>query len=96
MRVGGLDVREVTQHSLRDRIGVVSQEAHMFHDTIANNLRYAAPDATDAQLLAAIEAAQIGDLVAVAARRARHASSAIAATGSPAARRRAWRSRGCC
>ena len=43
VRVGGLDVREVTQDSLRDRIGVVSQEAHMFHDTIANNLRYAAP-----------------------------------------------------
>ena len=64
VRVGGLDVRDVTQRSLRERIGVVSQEAHMFHDSIANNLRYAAPDATDAQLLAAIEAAQIGDLVA--------------------------------
>ncbi len=64
VRVGGMDVRDVTQRSLRERIGVVSQEAHMFHDTIANNLRYAAPEATDAQLLAAIEAAQIGDLVA--------------------------------
>jgi ATP-binding cassette subfamily B protein len=64
VRVGGLDVREVTQDSLRDRIGVVSQEAHMFHDTIANNLRYAAPEATDEQLRAAIEAAQIGDLIA--------------------------------
>jgi ATP-binding cassette subfamily B protein len=64
VRVGGLDVRQVTQDSLRDRIGVVSQEAHMFHDTIAANLRYAAPDATDEQLLAAIDAAQIGELVA--------------------------------
>jgi ATP-binding cassette subfamily B protein len=64
VRVGGLDVRDVTQNSLRARIGVVSQEAHMFHDTNANNLRYAAPEATDEQLLAAIEAAQIGELVA--------------------------------
>jgi ATP-binding cassette, subfamily B, bacterial len=64
VRVGDVDVREVTQKSLRDRIGVVSQEAHMFHDTIANNLRYAAPEATDAQLLAAVESAQLGDLVA--------------------------------
>ncbi|MGH8862435.1 MAG: ABC transporter ATP-binding protein [Jatrophihabitantaceae bacterium] len=63
VRVGGRDVRTVTQKSLRDRIGVVSQEAHMFHDTIANNLRYAAPAATDAQLLAAVDAAQIGELV---------------------------------
>ena len=41
--VGGQDVREVTQQSLRDRIGVVSQEAHMFHDTIRANLLYATP-----------------------------------------------------
>jgi ATP-binding cassette subfamily B protein len=64
VRVGGHDVRSVTQASLRDRIGVVSQEAHMFHDTIRDNLRYAAPGATDDELLAAIEAAQIGELVA--------------------------------
>jgi ATP-binding cassette, subfamily B, bacterial len=64
VRVGGQDVRDVTQDSLRGRIGVVSQEAHMFHDTIANNLRYAAPHATDAELRTAVEAAQIGELVA--------------------------------
>jgi ATP-binding cassette, subfamily B, bacterial len=64
VRVGGFDVREVTQQSLHDRIGVVSQEAHMFHDTIAGNLRYAAPEASDAEMLAAIEAAQLGDLIA--------------------------------
>ena len=62
--VGGQDVRSVTQQSLRERIGVVSQEAHMFHDTIRANLRYAKPGATDAELLAAIAAAQIGELVA--------------------------------
>ncbi len=61
--VGGQDVRAVTQQSLHDRIGVVSQEAHMFHDSIAANLRYAAPAATDEQLWEVIDAAQIGDLV---------------------------------
>jgi ATP-binding cassette subfamily B protein len=64
VRVGGHDVRSVTQDSLRERIGVVSQEAHMFHDTIRGNLLYARPDASDEQLLAAIGAAQIGELVA--------------------------------
>src|SRR5664279_2737879 len=64
VRIGGLDVRSVTQASLRERIGVVSQDAHMFHDTIRNNLRYALPDATDEQLLSVIDAAQIGELVA--------------------------------
>ncbi|MEO9139416.1 MAG: ABC transporter ATP-binding protein [Jatrophihabitans sp.] len=61
--VGGLDVRSVTQQSLRDRIGVVSQEAHMFHDTIRANLTYGKPDADDDQVWAAIDAAQIGELV---------------------------------
>ena len=63
VRVGGRDVRTVTQQSLRDRIGVVSQEAHMFHETIRANLVYAAPHATDAQLWRAVDAAQIGELV---------------------------------
>jgi ATP-binding cassette subfamily B protein len=61
--VGGHDVRTVTQQSLHDRIGVVSQEAHMFHDTIRANLTYAAPEATDADLWRVIDAAQIGELV---------------------------------
>jgi ATP-binding cassette subfamily B protein len=61
--VGEHDVRTVTQQSLRDRIGVVSQEAHMFHDTIRDNLLYAKPDATEAELWEAIGAAQIRDLV---------------------------------
>ncbi|MEP6599828.1 MAG: ABC transporter ATP-binding protein [Actinomycetota bacterium] len=62
--VGDLDVRWVTQQSLRDRIGVVSQDAHMFHDTIRGNLVYAKPDATEEELWRVVEAAQIGDLVA--------------------------------
>jgi ATP-binding cassette subfamily B protein len=63
VRVGGYDVRDVTQASLRARIGVVSQEAHMFHDTIRGNLLYAQPTATEAELWEAIRAAQIGELV---------------------------------
>ena len=61
--VGGHDVRTVTQQSLRDRIGVVSQEAHMFHDTIRGNLLYAKPHASDDELWDAVGAAQIGELV---------------------------------
>jgi len=61
--VGGRDVREVTLRSLRDAVGVVTQDAHMFHDTIRANLVYAKPDATDEQLWAAVDAAQIGELL---------------------------------
>jgi ATP-binding cassette subfamily B protein len=53
----------VTQDSLRAAIGVVSQDAHLFHDTIAANLRYAAPGATDEQLWRALAAAHIADTV---------------------------------
>ena len=61
--VGGVDVRVVTQQSLHDAIGVVSQVAHMFHDTIRGNLLYAKPDADETQLWAVVDAAQIGPLV---------------------------------
>ncbi|MDQ2838048.1 MAG: ABC transporter ATP-binding protein/permease, partial [Actinomycetota bacterium] len=64
VRVGGQDVRAVTQQSLRDVIGVVSQDAHLFHDTIEANLRYARPAATDEQLWEALAAANIADKVA--------------------------------
>ena len=63
VRIGGRDVREVTLQSLRDSIGYVTQDAHMFHDTIRANLLYARPDATDEQMIAALRAAQIWDLV---------------------------------
>jgi ATP-binding cassette subfamily B protein len=63
VRVGGLDVRDVTMASLRARIGVVTQDAHMFHDTIRNNLLYARPDATESELVEALQDAQIWDLV---------------------------------
>lgn len=61
--VGGVDVRDTTVESLRATIGAVSQDAHFFHDTIAANLRYAKPDATDAELWNAMERAQIAGLV---------------------------------
>ena len=63
VRVGGLDVRDVTLQSLEDAVGYVTQDAHMFHDTIRANLVYARPDATDEQVWAALEAAQIRRLV---------------------------------
>jgi ATP-binding cassette subfamily B protein len=63
VRVGGHDVREVRQASLHDMVGYVTQDAHMFHDTIRANLAYARPDVTDEELRAALEAAQIWRLV---------------------------------
>ena len=63
VRVGGEDVRDVTLQSLEDSVGYVTQDAHMFHDTILENLRYARPDATDDEVWAALEAAQIAALV---------------------------------
>jgi ATP-binding cassette subfamily B protein len=62
--VGGHDVRDVTLESLHEVVGVVTQDAHMFHETIRTNLLYARPEATDAELLEALRAAQIWDLVA--------------------------------
>jgi len=61
--VGGVDVRDATLQSLRDTIGVVTQDAHLFHETIADNLRYARVDATDEELWTALDRAQVGDLV---------------------------------
>lgn len=61
--VGGRDVREVTQDSLRSVIGVVTQDSHMYHDTIRSNLLFARPEATEDELQQALEAAQIATLV---------------------------------
>jgi ATP-binding cassette subfamily B protein len=63
VRVGGVDVRDATLDSLRDTIGVVTQDSHLFHETIAENLRYAKPDATEEQMWEALRAAQVGELV---------------------------------
>jgi ATP-binding cassette subfamily B protein len=61
--IGGKDVRGVTLQSLRSVVGVVTQDAHMFHDTIRANLVYARPEAADDELWSALEAAHIGELV---------------------------------
>ena len=63
VRVGGHDVRDVTLESLEDAVGYVTQDAHMFHDTIRANLLYARPGATDLEVWAALEAAQIEPLI---------------------------------
>jgi ATP-binding cassette subfamily B protein len=61
--VGDVDVRDATLGSLRDTIGVVTQDSHLFHETIEENLRYAKPDATDAEIWDALSGAQIADLI---------------------------------
>ncbi len=63
VRIGGLDAREVSFASLHAGLGVVTQEAHLFHDTIRANLLYARPQATEAQMESALRAAQIWELV---------------------------------
>ncbi|WP_109508525.1 ABC transporter ATP-binding protein [Nocardioides speluncae] len=63
VRVGGQDVRDVTLQSLEDVVGYVTQDAHMFHDTIRANLLYARPDASEEQITEALAAAQIDRLV---------------------------------
>ncbi|MYL05081.1 MAG: ATP-binding cassette domain-containing protein, partial [Acidimicrobiaceae bacterium] len=62
--VDGVDVRRLTQASLRAAIGTVTQDPHLFHDTVASNLRYARPDAADSQLVEACRAARIHDVIA--------------------------------
>ncbi len=63
VELGGMDLRGATLASIHGAVGVVTQDSHLFHDTIRANLNYARPDATDAELLAACRAAQIGDLI---------------------------------
>ena len=62
--VGGQDVREVTLDSLHAAVGYVTQDAHLFHDSIRANLAYARPDASDEQIVEALKSAQIWGLVA--------------------------------
>ncbi len=62
--IDGVDVRDLSFASLAQTVGLVSQETYLFHSTIADNLRFARPDATDAELVAAARAARIHDLIA--------------------------------
>jgi ATP-binding cassette subfamily B protein len=61
--IDGIDIRDITLESLRNSIGVVMQDAHLFHETIAENLRYAKNDATAEEMQSACEAAQIWKLI---------------------------------
>jgi ATP-binding cassette subfamily B protein len=63
VHINGVDVRQATMASLQDVVGVVTQDPHLFHDTLRSNLLYARPDATDEQILDALRQAQILDLV---------------------------------
>lgn len=63
IKIDGQDIRDFTVQSLRDSIGVVMQDAHLFHETIAENLRYAKEDATEAEMIESCKAAQIWELV---------------------------------
>jgi len=62
--IDGVDVRDVSFASLAQTVGLVSQDTYLFHATVRENLRFARPDATDAELEAAARAAQIHDLIA--------------------------------
>jgi ATP-binding cassette subfamily B protein len=63
VRIGGVDARDLSFESLYDTVGVVTQDSHMFHDTVRANLLYAKPAATEAELVQACKSAQIWDLV---------------------------------
>ncbi len=63
VRIGGVDLRDVLTDDVRAEVGVVTQDAHLFHESIAENLRYARPQASDDDLVEACRAAQIWDFV---------------------------------
>jgi ATP-binding cassette subfamily B protein len=63
VRIGGVDVRDVTLDALRNTVGMVTQDAHLFHETIRQNLMYARPEAEERDVIEACKAAQIWDLI---------------------------------
>jgi len=63
IRISGVDIRELALEDLRTAIGVVTQDSHMFHESIRENLRYAKPDATDEEILSAARSAQMSDFI---------------------------------
>lgn len=63
VRVGGIDVRELNKSSLRHNVGIALQEPYLFSGSVADNLRFGRPDATDAEIIAAATAAQAHDFI---------------------------------
>jgi ATP-binding cassette, subfamily B, bacterial len=64
IRLSGIDVRDLSFASIRGAVGMVTQDGHLFHDTVRENLRFVRPDATDDELWTALEKARLGDLIA--------------------------------
>lgn len=64
VRLNGVDVRDLAFQSIRETVGVVTQDGHLFHDTVGNNLRFARPGATDEQLWEALRSARLDGLIA--------------------------------
>ncbi len=64
VRLNGVDLRDVTFASMKETVGMVTQDGHLFHESIGSNLRLAAPDATDDELWQALERARLADVVA--------------------------------
>lgn len=63
VRIGGVDVRDLTFESIRRTLGMVTQDGHLFHETVGENLRLARPEATDEELWDALTRAQLDELV---------------------------------
>jgi ATP-binding cassette subfamily B protein len=63
LKLNGIDVRHATTQSIRDMVGVVTQDPYLFHDTLRANLMYARPEATEEEVRRALDLAQIGELV---------------------------------
>ena len=95
MRLAGVDVRDVSAESLRDTLGMVTQDGHLFHDSIRENLLLARPEATEDDLWDAIARARLGESDPVAAGPVWTRWSASAATACRAVSASASRSPGC-
>lgn len=80
--IGGVDVRELSYESLRKSVGVVTQDGHVFHESIRSNLALVKPEATEAELHQAIDRAQLHNVIATLPDGLTR-SSVSAATGSP-------------
>jgi ABC-type multidrug transport system fused ATPase/permease subunit len=63
VRIGGVDVRELSFESIRSTLGMVTQDGHLFHDSVRGNLRFVRPDATDDELWDALRTARLADLI---------------------------------
>ena len=96
VRLGGVDVRDLSFDSIRATVGVVTQDGHLFHDSIRANLRYAAPDATDDEVWDGAAPTPASTTWSARCPTGSTPSSASAATASPAASGSGSRSPGCC